>query len=101
MPRNIMAKKKKESNRKPVSHRKAKKLVKESKLFQNLKRTAVQFMSGKGYKPLSAEGLMQRLKLPEQHAALFLELLASLVAEGLLEQSPRGYIWKDTEAETV
>lgn len=74
---------------------------KEEKLFQNLLRTLIQYMSGRGYKPLSSEELFKRLHLPEQHKPLFQELLSSLVAEGQVEATHRGYIWKEKEAPVV
>lgn len=74
---------------------------KEEKLFQNLLRTASQYMSGKGYKPLTASELMLRLHLPPQHIDTFHEVLNGLTGQGHIELTHRGYIWKETQVPTV
>lgn len=75
--------------------------LKEEKLFQNLLRTASQFMSGKGYKPMTASELMLRLHLPPQHVDAFHDVLHGLVAQGHIELTHRGYIWKESQVPTV
>lgn len=74
---------------------------KEEKLFQNLLRTASQFMSGKGYRPMNASELMLRLHLPPQHMKAFHDVLNTLAGQGHIELTHRGYIWKETHVPTV
>lgn len=64
---------------------------KQMRLFDNLQRTAQQFMQGKGYVPLTSNELMKRLFLPEQHAELFEEVLNSLVDQGMVQLSGGKY----------
>ncbi len=93
-----MTKKSKESNRKKKVPERT---PKEEKLFQNLLRTASQYMSGKGYKPLMAEELMRRINLAPQHQEIFLEVLATLTSQGHIELAHQGYIWKETHVASV
>lgn len=74
---------------------------KDEKLFQNLLKTITQYMSGKGYRPLTAEDLMRRLHLAAQHRPVFDQIIHALMAQGQIELSQRGLIWKESEVPTV
>ncbi len=52
----------------------------------NLLKTTEQFISGKSYRPLTYEQLVERLCLPEQHKALFEEVLQTLVEKHVIEE---------------
>lgn len=75
--------------------------TKEEKLFHNISRTVEQFLSGKGYKPLTYEQLIQRLTLPEQHAPLLHRALNQLIQQGLIETSKNTYVWKQKKVDVV
>lgn len=74
---------------------------KDEKLFQNLLKTISQYMSGKGYRPLTAEDLMHRLHLAAQHRPIFNQIIHNLTTQGQIELSQRGLIWKESEVPTV
>jgi ribonuclease R len=93
MPKSVKKSKKTTSTPKRTS--------KEEKLFQNLLRITEQFMSGKSYRPLSKEQLMQRLALPTQHFPIFNDILDSLVDQGNIELSHGNYIWKQEKAALI
>ena len=75
--------------------------VQSTRLFQNLLKITEQFMSGKAYKPMTAEQLMERLSLPPMHAELFQHVLNTLVKQGNIELSHQKFIWKQNKADTV
>lgn len=52
-----------------------------SKLFINLLKSTRQYVQGRSYFPLSLQGLMQKLGLPEQHTEIFKDVLQVLVKE--------------------
>jgi ribonuclease R len=72
-----------------------------TKLFQNLLKTIQQFMSGKNYRPLSAQELMKRLHLPSQHSDIFNTILDQLKDDGHIDLGHQGYIWKQNVDPTV
>ncbi len=78
-----------------------KKPTKQEKLYQNLFKTTQQFLSGKSYKPMSAEQLSSRLHFAPQHAPLLEKILEELIQQGLIELSHHKYIWKTTHPNTV
>lgn len=86
-----MSKSSKKSKKKDLPSRTGK----EERLFQNLLKITEQFMGGKGFQPLTKEELMQRLALPSQHEAVFLEVLNSLVERNLIEYTHQRYSWKN------
>jgi ribonuclease R len=75
--------------------------AKEERLFQNLLKITEQFMSGKGFMPLTESELLQRLSLPEQHEAIFKDILASLIQRGLIEFTNERYAWKQSTQDVV
>jgi ribonuclease R len=78
-----------------------KKIETGSKLFHNLLRTTEQFISGKGFNPLTLEELMVRLHLPTQHLAIFTEVLEALVKQGTICQENDRYSLRKEEVEYV
>lgn len=74
---------------------------KDERLFKNLIHTTRQFVSGKGYHPLSKDQLMCRLGLPDQHSEIFHWVLNELVEQGLLELAHNTYVWKQEKAHVV
>jgi ribonuclease R len=52
------------------------------KVFNNLCHVVPQFLSGKGYQPLSSEELAARLALPAAHKELFEKVLLALIDRG-------------------
>jgi ribonuclease R len=54
------------------------------KITKNLISTALQFINGRRYTPMTAEELSQQLDIAEEHQELFLEILEGLVAAGTL-----------------
>jgi len=57
---------------------------KEQRLFDNILKTTLGFVTGKGFKTLTEIELIQRLQIPQQHRQLFTEILDSLVASHTL-----------------
>lgn len=92
-----MTKNKKNSKKKEISKRNSK----EEKLFQNLLRITEQFMSGKGFTPLSENELMQRLSLPHLHQQIFHEVLEKLVSSNLVENIGNRFAWKKARQDVV
>lgn len=74
---------------------------KEEKLFSNLLKITEQFMSGKSFQPLTEEKLIERLSLPEQHHALFKEILDQLVKSNIIELTEGRYRCKRSTADFV
>lgn len=89
-----MAKKEKKSKESAVER-------KADKFFQNMLRTVQQFMSGKGYKPMTAQLLIQRLNVVEIHAPLLHRVLNHLLEEGKVTVAHNTYIWKQERADVV
>lgn len=82
-----MSNKRKKSKKKEILQRPSK----QQKLFNNLLKTATQFIEGRSFLPLTASEFMARLRLPDLHKEMFNEMLASLVEEGILELSKGHY----------
>jgi ribonuclease R len=74
---------------------------KEEKLFQNLLKTTQQFMSGKGYSPLTEQELWHRLSLSPQNEDIFKEVINYLIESHLIEEIDNRYSWKQTNADIV
>lgn len=72
-----------------------------SKLFNNLLKTVQQFIQGKSFTPLTQAELMIKLHLPEQHQAIFTEVLKSLVKQGLVEVNRGRYSCKKSSNDLV
>lgn len=77
------------------------KTAKEERLFQNLFKITQQFISGRGFVPLTESELIARLKLPEQHHFLFREILDTLERTGVVERKGNRYSLLQTKAEVV
>lgn len=65
--------------------------LKDTKLFQNLQRSALQYMQGKAYRPMKPEELIAKLNVIEQHCDLFQEVLDDLVEQRKLEHKNGQY----------
>lgn len=89
------------STKKPKKSPTEKKPTKQEKLYLNLFKTTKQFLSGKGYKPMTAEQLTTRLHFAPQHAPLLEKILEELMQQGLLELSHHKYLWKTKQANMV
>lgn len=74
---------------------------KQRKLFNNLLKTAQQFLQGKGYAPLTLQELMDRLHLPEQHTEMFDEALHTLVAQGIAKVASGRYSSQEVPKDVV
>jgi ribonuclease R len=74
---------------------------KEEKLFQNLLKTAQQFMLGKGFQTLSEHELIDRLSIPPQHHPLFREVLSFLLAQGFIALTSGKYTLKKDSSDIV
>lgn len=74
---------------------------KEEKLFKNLLKTTEQFISGKGFVPLTQAELMERLRLPPQHESIFNEVLNALIVGNMIEFRNGRYSWKKIEQDLV
>lgn len=72
-----------------------------TKLSLNLTRITLQFMSGRGYLPLSEAELMERLSLPPQHHAIFTEILQTLVKQKKIECVNNRYLFKEKDSDVV
>ncbi|MCB1134918.1 MAG: RNB domain-containing ribonuclease, partial [Chlamydiia bacterium] len=74
---------------------------KRKKLVSNFSSIILQFMSGKGYLPLSTPDLVQRLRIPEQHEELFQEALQLLIDDGSIVQKGNSYAVEGSGPELV
>jgi len=72
-----------------------------TKLFTNLIGVVRQLVSGKNYRPLSLQELMQKLHMPSQHIEVFAEVLQSLIKENVITLSNGRYTFQDKSAEVV
>ena len=90
--------KKKESNNQPAVPEKTEK---EQRLFDNLYKSARQYIQGRSFSPLNQEEIFQRLNLPEQHRSLFNDVLAQLVKEKLLVLSHGHYAYRRTSEDII
>jgi ribonuclease R len=88
-------------SKKTKSQAPAKNLTKQEKLFKNLFRTTQQFISGRAYRPMTAEELLARLHFAPQHAHLLDQILQELTTQGFIELSHQKYIWKSNQANVV
>ena len=75
--------------------------IKEERLYNNLLKITEQFMTGKGFSPLTEPELMQRLSLPPQHQILFEMVLQALVAGGMIEVASGRYSWKKEKQDVM
>lgn len=73
----------------------------QSKLFINLLKSARQYISGRGYAPLSFNGLMQKLGLPEQHTDIFKDVLKVLIKEKKIKLKRSLYEFEDENEDVV
>ncbi len=92
-----MPKSKKKSKEKPsqfASH-------KEERLFNNILKVTQQFMTGKGYSPLTPSELYQRLSLVEQHQHIFQIVIDTLIRDGIIELSHGRYIVTNSRNEVM
>jgi len=92
-----MPKSKKKSNENPsqfASHR-------EERLFNNLLKVTQQYLTGKGYTPLSPVELSQRLNLVEQHQHIFQIVIDTLIRDGVIELSHGRYIVTNSRNEVM
>lgn len=69
-------------------------LQKREKLVQNLCRVIQQFISGRGYQPLSVKMLMERLLIPHEQESLFKEALLSLIEREVIQVQSGRYLLK-------
>lgn len=92
-----MAKKSKKSQKDTVVDR----APKEEKLFQNLRKSIIQFMEGKGFNPMSEHDLFQRLGFASQHIAVFQEIIVELLNGGLLQLSKGQYNLKKNHSDVL
>lgn len=74
---------------------------KERKLFDNLFKTARQYIQGRSFTPLSQEEMFHRLHLPEQHRQIFHEVLAQLVKEKVLFLSRGHYASRRSSSDII
>lgn len=95
---NLSMAKKSEKNKKSKSPTLS---SKEAKLYNNLYKTAEQFLSGKAYRPMTLEQLFSRLHWPEQHSVLFTQILDEMVQQGMVELSHDKYIWKSSQDNVI
>ncbi len=77
------------------------KLTKDQRLFENLLRVTRQFVGGKGYKPLTAAELKERLHIMPQHEKAFRDVLQNLVSEGEVQQIDGRYACEAAPANSV
>lgn len=89
------------STKKPKKSPTEKKPTRQEKLYLNLFKTTQQFLSGKGYKPMTAEQLVARLHFAPQHAPLLEKILEELMQQGFVELSHNKYLWKNKQANMV
>ncbi len=78
-----------------------KKPTKDQRLFENLLRVAKQFVSGKGYQPLTADELRDRLHIVPQHEKVFRDVLKQLMGEGIVQHVDNRYACGTTRANTI
>lgn len=95
--RNYMIKSKKKANKtEPIIGNK-----KEEKLFQNLLKTTIQFITSKNFSPLTEEELLDRLSILPQHSALFKKILNHLIKEQLIIYEQTRYAPKRSRDDIV
>jgi ribonuclease R len=86
--------KSKESSKLPFS-------TKDDKLTENLLKVIQQFLSGKGYQPMSANEIVERLNLAPQHVQRLEHVLQVLLKKGIIEITHEKYALKQKFAEVV
>src|SRR5438105_295420 len=74
---------------------------KEDKTFQNLIKVTEQYMRGRGFVPLTAKEMIDRLTLPEQHHIIFHEVLKTLVKQGVATLSGHRYSLKRSAEDNI
>lgn len=74
---------------------------KSDRLFLNLLKVTSQFVSGRGYRPLTEAELMERLGLPPQHEPVFKRVLAKLLKEGVIVLTDNRFAIKQPSADVV
>jgi len=67
----------------------------------NLKKTLIQYMQGRKYRPMQAEELLERLQLPPQLEPLFQESIKELIASGEIELRKKQLALKKIHEEVV
>ena len=77
------------------------KTTKDQRLFENLLRVAKQFVSGKGYTPLTAAELKDRLHIAPQHEKIFRSVLKQLISEGVVQHIDNRYACESSKTNTV
>lgn len=76
-------------------------MSKEDKLFDNLLKITHQYMSGRGFVPMTPHELMEKLCLPEQHKEIFLRVLKTLTESGQATVSKNRYHAKESRANVI
>lgn len=69
-------------------------LKKEDQLFQNLKKTILQFIEGRHYEPLSQPALFKRLDLPPNLHPLCKQIIRQLIDENTIEVREKKLVLK-------
>jgi ribonuclease R len=69
-----------------------KKTTREESLFKNLLKVTYEFIKGKHYAPLSKSSLIDRLRIHEDHFAIFEQVLKNLKEEGKIHLTEEKYL---------
>ena len=93
--------KKTKKSKESATEQKPNKLSKADKLFQNLLGTVKQFMSGKGYKPLTAPLLIQRLSIADVHVPLFHLVINQLLEEKQITLAHNSFVWQQNRDDVI
>lgn len=83
------------------SKKKKRRAPHDERLFHNLLKATEQFMTGKHYRPVTREELLERLSLPVQHEPLLQQVLDQLIALNLIQEFERRYAWKQSAEDIV
>lgn len=67
----------------------------QSKLFTNLLKTTTQYIQGRNYVPFTAEELLLKLGLPDQHLTVLKAILKALIKDGVVKLKAGRYHYLD------
>lgn len=73
----------------------------EARKASNLKKTLIQYMKGRSYRPMEADALLERLQIPPQLKPLFQESIKELIASGEIELRKTELVLKKAHEEVV
>ncbi len=91
----------KKTTKKVAPKKKTEEILYPKKIYENLSKIILQFISGKKYAPLGQVALLKRLNITKDHLPLCKKILSDLIEQNILESKNKQITLKVEKEETV